>query len=62
MNNYFNKFYRVKNGSPTYLVAYQSSEESGIIDVSTLPFMPHEVNVVTHSPNYLPQNGTVAIQ
>ncbi|KAK0090929.1 hypothetical protein PV326_003990 [Microctonus aethiopoides] len=53
---------RVKNGSPTYLVAYQSSEESGIIDVSTLPFMPPEVNVVTHSPNYLPQNGTVAIQ
>lgn len=49
---------RLKSGNPGYLVAYQTAEESTVVDLSMIPQVSDEVNVVTYSPNYV-QEGTV---
>ncbi|XP_063977502.1 amino acid transporter heavy chain SLC3A1 [Diachasmimorpha longicaudata] len=44
---------RLKSGLPGYLVAYQSSEHPAVIDLSGIPHVPKEVNVLAYSSNYL---------
>ncbi|XP_011155525.2 maltase 1 isoform X2 [Solenopsis invicta] len=49
---------RLKSGNPGYLVAYQTGEESAVINLSGIPRIAEEINVVAHSPNYV-QNTEV---
>ncbi|XP_028048130.1 maltase 1 isoform X2 [Monomorium pharaonis] len=42
----------LKSGNPGYLVAYQTGEESATINLSTIPRISEELNIVAHSPNY----------
>ncbi|XP_011640234.1 maltase 1 isoform X2 [Pogonomyrmex barbatus] len=44
---------RLKSGNPGYLVAYQTGEESVVINLSGIPRISEEINVVAHSPNYI---------
>ncbi|XP_033327990.2 CD98 heavy chain [Megalopta genalis] len=50
---------RLKSGNPGYLVAYQTAEESIVVDLSTLPQVSSEVSVVAHSPNYVQDGDTI---
>ncbi|XP_011310013.1 neutral and basic amino acid transport protein rBAT isoform X2 [Fopius arisanus] len=50
---------RLKSGLPGYLVAYQSSEHPAVIDLSGIPRVPEEVNVLTYSPNYVQGDETI---
>ncbi|KAL6446859.1 hypothetical protein ACFW04_001348 [Cataglyphis niger] len=43
---------RLRSGNPGYLVAYQTGDESAIIDLSGISRVSDEINVVAHSPNY----------
>ncbi|XP_011640233.1 maltase 1 isoform X1 [Pogonomyrmex barbatus] len=43
----------LKSGNPGYLVAYQTGEESVVINLSGIPRISEEINVVAHSPNYI---------
>ncbi|TGZ32726.1 amino acid transporter heavy chain SLC3A1 [Temnothorax longispinosus] len=43
---------RVKSGNPGYLVAYQTGDEPAVINLSGIPRISEEINVVAHSPNY----------
>ncbi|XP_014470018.1 PREDICTED: neutral and basic amino acid transport protein rBAT-like isoform X2 [Dinoponera quadriceps] len=47
---------RLKSGNPGYLVAYHTGDDSVVIDLSSIPHMSEEVNVVASSPNYV-QDG-----
>jgi len=47
---------RLKSGNPGYLVAYQAGEELDTINLSGIPRISEEINVVAYSPNYL-RNG-----
>lgn len=48
-----NKFFcRLRSGNPGYLVAYQTGDESAIVDLSGIPRVSDEINVVAYSPNY----------
>ncbi|EFN66907.1 Maltase 1 [Camponotus floridanus] len=44
---------RVRSGNPGYLVAYQTGNESAIIDLSEIPQISEEITVVACSPNYI---------
>ncbi|XP_029177815.1 neutral and basic amino acid transport protein rBAT isoform X2 [Nylanderia fulva] len=44
---------RLRSGNPGYLVMYQTGDESATIDLSAMPRISEEVNVVAHSPNYI---------
>ncbi|KAL0109298.1 hypothetical protein PUN28_014411 [Cardiocondyla obscurior] len=43
---------RLKSGNPGYLVAYQTGTEQATINLSGIPRISEEINVVAHSPNY----------
>ncbi|XP_025263785.1 neutral and basic amino acid transport protein rBAT isoform X1 [Camponotus floridanus] len=43
----------VRSGNPGYLVAYQTGNESAIIDLSEIPQISEEITVVACSPNYI---------
>ncbi|XP_011329185.1 neutral and basic amino acid transport protein rBAT isoform X1 [Ooceraea biroi] len=43
----------LKSGNPGYLVAYQTAEESAIIDLSGISRISEEITVFAHSPNYV---------
>lgn len=44
---------RVRSGNPGYLVAYQTGNESAIIDLSEIPQISEEITIVAYSPNYI---------
>lgn len=44
---------RLKSGNPGYLVAYHAGDTSTVIDLSGVPRVSEEVNVFSHSPNYV---------
>ncbi|XP_033216540.1 neutral and basic amino acid transport protein rBAT isoform X2 [Belonocnema kinseyi] len=44
---------RLKSGNPGFLVAYNSGNNSTIVDFTSVPHMAKEVTVVAHSPNYV---------
>lgn len=44
---------RLKSGNPGYLVAYNSAPYNNTINITALPYVSKEVNVVAHSPNYV---------
>lgn len=48
-----NYFCRVRSGNPGYLVAYQTGNESAIIDLSEIPQISEEITIVAYSPNYI---------
>jgi len=48
----------LKSGNPGYLVAYQTGEESAIIDLSGIPRISEEIGVFAHSPNYIQDTET----
>ncbi|XP_011867618.1 PREDICTED: maltase 2-like [Vollenhovia emeryi] len=48
----------LKSGNPGYLVAYQTANEPAVINLSGIPRISEEINVVAHSPNYV-QNTEV---
>ncbi|KZC06344.1 PREDICTED: neutral and basic amino acid transport protein rBAT [Dufourea novaeangliae] len=50
---------RLKSGNPGYLVAYQTSEESTVEDLSTIPQISDEVSVIAYSPNYVQEGETI---
>ncbi|KOC61981.1 Neutral and basic amino acid transport protein rBAT [Habropoda laboriosa] len=50
---------RLKSGNPGYLVAYQTAEESTVVDFSEIPQMSDEVSVVAYSPNYVQDSDTI---
>ncbi|XP_070166605.1 amino acid transporter heavy chain SLC3A1 [Polyergus mexicanus] len=43
---------RLRSGNPGYLVAYQTGDESATVDLSIIPRVSDEINVVAYSPNY----------
>ncbi|XP_035742845.1 neutral and basic amino acid transport protein rBAT-like isoform X1 [Vespa mandarinia] len=49
----------LKSGNPGYLVAYQSEEYPTIIDLSSIPGISEEVTILTYSPNYTQNGGTL---
>ncbi|XP_058789888.1 neutral and basic amino acid transport protein rBAT [Phymastichus coffea] len=40
---------RLKSGNPGYLVAYNSAQQNTTVDISTVPYMSNEVNIVAYS-------------
>ncbi|XP_072744671.1 amino acid transporter heavy chain SLC3A1 [Anoplolepis gracilipes] len=50
---------RLRSGNPGYLVVYQTGDESTIIDLSEIPRVSEEINVVAYSPNYIRQTEVV---
>ncbi|KAH0946474.1 hypothetical protein HN011_010813 [Eciton burchellii] len=49
---------RLKSGNPGYLVAYQTGEESAIVDLSGIPRISEEIGIFAHSPNYIQDTET----
>ncbi|KAJ8673180.1 hypothetical protein QAD02_004442 [Eretmocerus hayati] len=43
---------RFKSGNPGYLVLYNSADKSAEVDVTSLPYMSEEINVMAVSSNY----------
>ncbi|XP_014217257.1 neutral and basic amino acid transport protein rBAT isoform X2 [Copidosoma floridanum] len=43
---------RVKSGNPGYLVAFNTASQNTTIDVTGIPHVSEEVNILTHSQNY----------
>lgn len=44
---------RLKSGNPGYLVVHQTANENATIDLSVIPQISEEINVLTFSPNYI---------
>ncbi|KAG8036861.1 hypothetical protein G9C98_004183 [Cotesia typhae] len=55
-------YVRVRSGLPGYLVAYQSSDQDIVIDISGLDTIPTDLNVIAYSANYAGNSIDVSAQ